>query len=140
MHRLIYKSTAAGEIDKETFRDILYTSVQLNRRHGITGALIAARKHYLQILEGEQEVVEETYSSICKDPRHTNIILIVSRPVGKALFSQWRMRGFGLFALNLQTEKRLLGKYGEEGGSVLLPEDEKGALALARDIEMIDLS
>ncbi|MDJ0622173.1 MAG: BLUF domain-containing protein [Desulfocapsaceae bacterium] len=140
MHRIIYKSTAEGEIDKETFRDILYTSVQMNRKHGITGALIATRKYYLQFLEGEPEVVEKTYSSICKDSRHKDIKLIASRSVRKALFSQWRMRGFGLFDLNLQTEKRLKEKYGEEDGSIYLPEDESGALAMFEDVEMIDPS
>jgi hypothetical protein len=140
MHLLIYKSTAEGDIDKETFRDILYTSVQLNRKHGITGALIATRKYYLQFLEGEQDIVEMTFSSICKDPRHKDVKIIASHPVGEAMFSQWRMRGFGLFDLNLQTEKRLKEKYGEENGSIFLPEDESGALALAEDVEMIDPS
>lgn len=140
IRRLIYKSKAVGTTDKETFRDILYTSVELNRRHGINGALIATRKYFLQFLEGESEVVDKTYSSICGDPRHTDIILIVSRSVTKPLFSQWRMRGFGLFELNLLIEKRLIAKYGEEDGSIFLPEDEKSAIALAEDVEMIDLS
>lgn len=140
MYRIIYKSTAQGEIDKETFRDILYTSVQMNRKHGITGALIATKKYYLQFLEGEHEIVEKTYASICEDSRHKDIKLIASHSVRETLFSQWRMRGFGLFDLNLQTEKRLKEKYGEEDGSVFLPEDESGALAMVEDVEMIDPS
>ena len=137
MHRLIYKSRANGVIDKETFRDILYTSVELNRKHGVNGALIASRSHYLQFLEGEHNIVADTFARIEKDNRHKNIVLITFSSIEKSFFADWRMRGFGLFDLNLELEKRLKQKYGEEDGGIRLPEDEQTALALAQDTNMI---
>jgi hypothetical protein len=137
VYRLIYKSKAKGGIDKVTFRDILYTSVELNRKHGVNGALIASRTHYLQFLEGEHDVVADTFARIQEDNRHTNISLIAFSFVEKSLFADWRMRGFGLFDLNLEMEKQLQEKYGVEEGSVRLPEEETDALAIAKDVDMI---
>ena len=140
MHRLIYRSRATGVIDKETFRNILYTSVELNRKYGVNGALIASRTHYLQFLEGEYEVVEKTYAKIQKDERHKDIQLITFAPVEQILFTGWRMRGFGLFGLNLELEKRLKEKYGVEEGTIRLPDEEAAALAIAMDVDMISIS
>jgi hypothetical protein len=140
MHRLIYKSRAKSGIDKETFRDILYTSVALNRKHDISGALIASRTHYLQFLEGEHDIVADTFTRIKEDGRHTDIVLIAFSSIEKKLFVNWRMRGFGLFDLNLELEQQLKEKYGAEEGSIRLPDEEKAALALAKDVDMISIS
>ena len=139
MHRLIYKSRANTPIDKETFRDILYTSVAFNRKHGIKGALIASRTHYLQFLEGDHDSVAETFTRIQQDIRHTEIQLISFSHVKAGVFEDWRMRGFGLFNLNLELEKQLKAKYGVEDGGIRLPEEEAAALAIAEDVEMIPL-
>lgn len=139
MHRLIYKSRAKNGIDKETFRDILYTSVELNRKHGVNGALIASRTHYLQFLEGEHDIVADTFARIEEDNRHVNIFLIAFSSVEESLFVDWRMRGFGLFDLNLELESQLKEKYGVEEGGIRLPEEEAAALAIAKDVDMLSI-
>jgi len=137
MHRLIYRSKAAGVIDKETFRDILYTSGEMNRSNGLNGALLATRTHYLQFLEGEYENVNTTFSRIAEDPRHTDIDLITFDAVENGIFDSWSMRGFGIFDLNLDLETQLKEKYGVENGDICLPRDAEGALSLARDVSIL---
>jgi hypothetical protein len=137
MYRIIYKSRATGIIDKITFRDILYTSSQMNRLHGINGALIATRSSFLQFLEGEEVVVKETFSQIEQDPRHTAVEIISSSKVTSPIFSDWRMRVFGLFEIDLELEKELQEKYGEENSTILLPNNEFKAIELAHDANMI---
>lgn len=137
MYRIIYKSRATGTIDKESLRDILYTSIQMNSLHGINGALIATRSSYLQFLEGEEIAVKETFSQIEQDSRHTNVEVIFSSEVTSPIFSGWRMRGFGLFEINLELEKKLKEKYGEENSTILLPSDELKAIELVYDVDMI---
>ena len=73
MHRLIYKIREKNGIDKETFRAILYTSVELNRKHCINGALIASRTHYPQFLEGEHDIVADTFARIEEGKRQVKI-------------------------------------------------------------------
>lgn len=138
MYLLIYKSKATKPIDKKNLRDILYTSLEQNRSAGVRGALLATRSHFLQFLEGDFEAVNETFFRIVQDPRHTEIRLISFGPVPKNHFSGWRMKGFGIFDLNLDLEQKLKDAYGEEEGTVLLPTKTAAALALVRELEMIE--
>ena len=124
-------------IDKETFRDILYTSVEMNRSNGLNGALLATRSHFLQFLEGEYEKVNATFTRIAEDPRHTDVELIAFDSVENGIFDSWNMRGCGIFDLNLQLETLLKEKYGVEDGDIRIPGDVDGALALARDVSVL---
>ena len=45
----------------------------------------------MQILEGEEAAVDETYSRIANDPRHSNLILINHQPIMEREFSKWSM-------------------------------------------------
>ncbi len=139
MHRLIYKSRVNEKLDKETFRDILYTSAQMNSANGITGALLATHSHYLQFLEGEYEAVNQTFSRIMSDSRHSEVELIVFKPIEQRLFSAWKMKGFGIFQLNNELEVMLKDKYGEEEGSVRFPRDEPASLSLLNDVETLEV-
>lgn len=140
MHRLIYKSRSTGEIDKESIRDILYTSQEMNRKSVITGALLATKSHFLQILEGDFGLVNETFFRIVHDPRHDKVELISFGPVDKRLFDKWTMKAFGIFNLNKEIEKSLKEKYGEEEGGVYFPLEESLALSLVYDVSMMDKS
>lgn len=138
MYRLIYKSRSAGSISKANLRDILYTSLENNRADGVNGALIATSLYFLQFLEGDFEGVNATFFRIIEDPRHRDIKLVSFRQVDQPLFSQWRMKGFGIFNLNLELENRLKERFGEEEGSVFLPTEEANAIALMQEVEMIE--
>lgn len=138
MYRLIYKSKTTQKLDKETFRDILYTSAKMNGASGVTGALLATRTHYLQFLEGEYDAVNYTFSRIIEDSRHNKVKLIAFRPVDKRLFSAWEMKGFGIFQLNKDLEAMLMDKYGEEDGGVRFPHEESDSLSLLNDVKMIE--
>lgn len=137
MHRLIYTSKAAGVIDKETFRNILYSSGEMNRLNGLNGALLATRTHYLQFLEGEYDNVNTIFTRITEDPRHTDIDLIAFDAVENGIFDSWSMKGFGIFDLNLDLEVQLKEKYGVENGDIRMPRDVEGALSLARDVRIL---
>jgi hypothetical protein len=137
MHRLIYKSRSSGSISKENLRDILYTSLEKNREDEVNGALIATSSHFLQFLEGDFDEVNATFFRIVGDPRHKDIKLVSFHQVDIPLFNEWRMKGFGIFDLNLELENRLKQKYGEEQGSVFLPTAEDEAIDLLYDMEII---
>jgi hypothetical protein len=137
MYRLIYKSKSLVEIDQQTVKDILQHSQETNQKDGISGALLATRSHFLQVLEGEFEAVNHTFVRIVTDPRHEKIQLIHFGPIDKLLFEGWVMRGFGLFDLNLELEKRLKVKYGEEEGGIKFPIEEWSSLSLMHDIKLM---
>lgn len=137
MYRLIYKSRASEPISKKMFRDILYSSVSNNQEQSINGALLATHTHFLQFLEGSFSAVNETFFKIVHDTRHTKIQIISFIPVEQAIFDSWRMRGFGIFNLNTELDKKLKDVYGSEEGGIALPIDEQAALSLVREVELM---
>lgn len=137
MFRLIYKSKSLVEIDQETVKDIIQQSQEMNKKDKISGALLATRAHFFQVLEGDFEAVNRTFFRIVTDPRHEKIQLIWFGPMHKRLFEGWVMKGFGLFDLNLELEKHLIDKYGEEDGGIKFPIEEWSSLSLMHDIKLV---
>ena len=92
MHRLIYYSTVKPEASgrmKDLLDDVLQASRRRNASLGVTGALFACEGRFLQVLEGEKQVVQQIYGAISADPRHTSLQVIESRPVVSRQFSDW---------------------------------------------------
>ncbi len=138
MFRLIYKSRSSSRIGRETVRDILRTSAELNRENRITGVLLATSTHFLQVIEGGFEEVNATFMRIAGDPRHEEIRILSFGPAEDWLFEGWVMRGFGVFGENAELEAELKRKYGQQDGGVRFPERSWRALALVHEIRMVD--
>ena len=138
MYRLIYKSRSGDQITWDTVTNILHSSEKYNQEHGINGVLLATKTHYLQVIEGRFEDVNETFMRIIHDTRHKDIRLVSYSIIDAGLFKGWGMRGIGVFDLNKDIEDTLKDKYGEEDGSVKFPLEEWMALAMIMDVRMID--
>ena len=109
----------------------------MNRRVGVTGALLATDTHFLQVLEGDFKELNETFLRIARDHRHDKIELIYFGAASRQLFKGWHMRGFGIFDLNRELEQELKKKYGEEDGGVRFPVEDWSALAMIHDVRML---
>lgn len=90
INRTIYASKPFG-FDQAMLNGILLDARRCNKRDGITGALICRQDIYLQLLEGPEEMVRETYARIFHDDRHANVTLLVSEAVTDRLFGAWDM-------------------------------------------------
>ncbi len=71
--------------------EIVDRSREKNARLGITGVLLYINGRIVQVLEGQQPLVEDLYKSIQADPRHTDVRTVISQPIGQRLFNQWAM-------------------------------------------------
>ena len=90
--QIVYASQPFG-FDRGVLDDILTVSRIRNARDNITGTLICRADMYLQLIEGPDMAIQETYARICADvDRHTNVQLLVTRTVGTRMFPQWAMR------------------------------------------------
>ncbi len=92
MFRLIYIS----EIDTETFdstmlKDILSTARKNNNKRNITGVLIFDYTHFLQVLEGDNDAVSQTFLKIAKDTRHNQIRIVSAYNASSRSFEHWDM-------------------------------------------------
>ena len=72
--------------------DILATARKFNLQHQIHGVLYYSHGKFFQCLEGQAEVVESLFQSICQDPRHHNILRFADAMVEQSHFSQWSMK------------------------------------------------
>jgi hypothetical protein len=118
---MVYKSRCKEIATWELVDSILDSSSRNNPENNITGVLVATKTHFLQILEGEFEALNETFERISRDPRHDQIQLISFADSRERKFGAWAMHGVGLFDLNQSLELRLREKFGEKDGIVQLP-------------------
>ena len=86
--RLIYTSKATNP---SSLQDILAESIAWNRSHALTGGLVFLQGTYLQYLEGDRSDVEEIFSQLVNDPRHTGVKVLERRAVTKRMFASWSM-------------------------------------------------
>ena len=134
MYRLIYKSRAIKPIDWELVDSIIATSQSSNTELDVSGVLLASRSHFLQVLEGPFDKVNELYYAIVRDPRHVQVQLISFTCAERRIFNSWTMHGIGVFNFNKELSGQLKNTYGEEDGEVRFPTEEWQALAMIADI------
>ena len=59
-----------------------------NAASGLTGAIIKHRDRFLQVLEGTNDQVLNTFERISRDTRHKSLVLLSIRTVEKRQFGQ----------------------------------------------------
>ncbi|MGU3663986.1 BLUF domain-containing protein [Methylobacterium sp. A49B] len=72
-------------------RDIVATSRARNAGLRITGALVASRSRFAQILEGPRSGVDALMDSIRRDPRHTGVEVLVYDDIDGRRFADWTL-------------------------------------------------
>ena len=130
VYRAIYRSRCKGKANWDLVESILASSSRNNPANAITGVLVATETHFLQVLEGEFEPINETMEKIARDTRHEKIQLISFGEAQKRRFGDWAMHGIGLFELNSELTAELCEKFGKENGSVRLPSRVEDVLEL----------
>lgn len=98
MIMLIYGSSSEVNFTEADLVEILEVAKKNNDTLGVTGILLYKDGNFLQVLEGEKDVVEALYNKVRKDPRHQAVMTIFVRKIEKRSFADWKM-GF----VNLDT-------------------------------------
>ena len=137
MYRMIYKSKSNKVITWDEVKEIMHSSEAHNSELGVSGVLLATSSHYLQVLEGPYETVNEIFMRIVKDPRHCDIKLVSFNTIDARIFEAWGMLGIGVFNLNKELETELKKKYGTEDDGLKFPLEEWKVLAMINDINLV---
>jgi hypothetical protein len=94
---------------------IAEAAAQRNLRVSLTGLLLYTPSHFVQVLEGDHDAIDETLLRIRSDPRHTHVVIIDDREVASREFRAWGMRAHfclapssALETLNVSTAVALL--------------------------------
>ncbi len=91
MIQISYISSATDPMSTQELLELLRQSRENNAENGITGMLLYGNGTFLQVLEGEEKVVENLLDKIRKDPRHTDLRLLHRKTIQKRQYSDWSM-------------------------------------------------
>jgi hypothetical protein len=103
MYYIIYLSAGTQWFDETELRNILAISHVNNSRNNITGLLLYGEGNFIQLLEGEEAIVQQTFERISADPRHTGITHIAGGTLNERNFPAWSMGFKSIDAASLTT-------------------------------------
>lgn len=123
LFEIIYHSQATPDLNDEQIDEILATARNFNEEHEITGCLLFHHGQFLQILEGEFNLLNELYEKIKKDTRHKNVITIHMQEIKDRLFDNWTMA-----YQKFDNQEALHNRIGLSELDELLNKDEKSSV------------
>ena len=91
MIQLTYTSIATPLLITSDIRRIMEIAKKFNAKNKITGCLLYYKRRFIQILEGEEEIIAKLYSRIKQDKKHFNVNLLYTNEISERIFPQWSM-------------------------------------------------
>ncbi len=88
---LVYMSAADEPFDQPRLDALLEHTRARNAASGLSGLLVYKDGRFMQLLEGPEAAVLETYQRITEDPRHTDVGLLVEERIHTPRFGEWTM-------------------------------------------------
>ena len=91
LYQMTYSSQASQPLDAADLEQILVDARTGNEARDVTGALVYADGVFLQVLEGEREVLEDLVERIRQDTRHSAMKVFQKSAIPERAFDVWRM-------------------------------------------------
>lgn len=88
---LTYTSLARLDLEAGDLEAIHRTAREVNALEGITGLLIFNGTHFLQIVEGTPDAIDDLVDRLRRDPRHNGVEVRDERMVERRSFPDWSM-------------------------------------------------
>lgn len=86
-----YTSLASLDLETSDLEDIHRTAREQNALEGITGLLVFNGTHFLQIVEGAEDAIEDLVQKLRRDPRHSGFEIRDRRKIDARSFPDWSM-------------------------------------------------
>jgi hypothetical protein len=93
MRQIIYRSTTTAGSGRaaDDIPAILSQAAARNGIDGITGLLYTQENEFLQAIEGPPESMTDLLARLFTDERHSNLKILVDRPIEHREFGDWTM-------------------------------------------------
>jgi hypothetical protein len=91
MYHLVYISYAGHPFSELELIDLLQKARDNNKQKNVTGILLYAQQRFIQVLEGEQAVVQALFERIADDPRHRKVTVVLEGDHEQRMFDRWSM-------------------------------------------------
>lgn len=97
-HLIVYisKSEIDSDYSQEAIDEICELSQRENARRDITGILFHENGYFVQAIEGDESVLKQLMKNIKADKRHSQVKILIEKPVHTRIFPGWAMRGLSL--------------------------------------------
>jgi hypothetical protein len=118
---VIYLSRISVHFDDQMLVDLAAKSSVNNKNRGVTGILLRAGNHFIQILEGPNDMVHRLVNKIRGDFRHTDLRIIYEESIENRRFGESSMKYLpieGIFNVGVSEVidlKRSAARYLEAG-------------------------
>ena len=91
LRRVFYVSEIVAPTTSLDVRAIVSASLIWNRRHDLTGLLVASVNHFAQVLECRDEAMKLVLERIRRDPHHRSIHVQFDEVASLRRFEKWSM-------------------------------------------------
>jgi hypothetical protein len=132
--QLIYISSATQKLSPKDLKNILAEARPSNQAKNITGLLLYRDGLFIQVLEGDPELIETLLNSIKKDSRHHNVLVVSRENIAEREFSEWTM-GFKNISDDMEGTNHFLDADSSDIERSLHPGAAKKLLSTFRDMK-----
>ena len=87
----IYSSVVSNTFREEELPGLLAAARTANAKRNVTGMLAYINGNFLQVIEGEEGVVDSLFKKLEVDPRHKRVLLLARERIAVRSFSDWSM-------------------------------------------------
>lgn len=91
MLQVSYVSQTSEPMSPSALLDLLLECRSKNEKRGVTGMLLYGNSTFLQVIEGEDDVIDSLVSRIEADPRHDRIQTLHRRSIKEREYGDWSM-------------------------------------------------
>lgn len=92
MFTICYVSHAIDNLDQKELDELFEYTSSNNNAKNITGILLFETGNFLQVLEGEEEILRNLFEKIKADSRHKNIFVILNQVSENRVFENYASR------------------------------------------------
>jgi hypothetical protein len=103
---IAYVSFSRKKLSEMELDELLNEVRPKNFANGVTGLLLYNDEIFIQVIEGEAEIIESLYNRLQTDNRHTNVVKILEEKINQRSFPEWSM---GYQKLSKEESKELPG-------------------------------
>jgi hypothetical protein len=90
-YHVLYRSRATQAPTEADLQALLEQARTYNAQQQITGLLLYSDGHFVQLVEGAEDVVRALYARLQQDPRHTQVVTLSDGPGPQRWFADWHM-------------------------------------------------
>jgi hypothetical protein len=91
LRRIAWSSRPSTSFSPARVGEIAAPARWNNKCNNVSGMLLYTGMHFVEILEGEESVLDEMWSRLQHDDRHVSLVRIGDEPCNERRFADWKM-------------------------------------------------